>query len=49
MEHCAKSLAGYKRPKYVEFRKAIPRNLSGKILKKDLREPFWKGKDRRVN
>lgn len=49
MEHCSKSLAGYKLPKYVEFIDSIPRNLSGKVLKKDLREPYWKGKDRKIN
>jgi long-chain acyl-CoA synthetase len=27
----------------------LPRNPSGKILKKDLREPFWAGRERRVN
>ena len=27
----------------------LPRNPSGKILKKDLREPFWAGRERRIN
>jgi acyl-CoA synthetase (AMP-forming)/AMP-acid ligase II len=42
-------LAGYKLPKSVEFVGALPRNASGKILRKDLREPFWKSYDRKVN
>jgi fatty-acyl-CoA synthase/long-chain acyl-CoA synthetase len=41
-------LAGYKLPRSVSFVDEIPRNASGKILKKALREPFWKGQERRV-
>lgn len=41
-------LAGYKLPRSVSFVDEIPRNASGKILKKVLREPFWQGADRRV-
>ncbi|QQN66261.1 fatty acid--CoA ligase [Bradyrhizobium diazoefficiens] len=42
-------IAGYKTPKSVEFLPALPRNPSGKILRRQLREPYWTGKDRRVN
>jgi long-chain acyl-CoA synthetase len=42
-------LAGYKTPKTVDFIPALPRNASGKILRRELREPFWAGKERRVN
>ena len=42
-------IAGYKTPKSVEFLPALPRNPSGKILRRQLREPYWAGKDRRVN
>ena len=42
-------LAGFKTPKTVVWIAALPRNPSGKILKKDLREPYWKGHTRRVN
>jgi acyl-CoA synthetase (AMP-forming)/AMP-acid ligase II len=41
-------IAGYKAPKSVDFIDALPRNPSGKILRKDLREPYWKGYTRRV-
>jgi len=41
-------IAGYKCPKSVEFVEELPRNPSGKLLKKELREPYWKGVDRRV-
>jgi len=41
-------LAGYKIPRSVTFADEIPRNASGKILKKLLREPFWQGRTTRV-
>ncbi|HXX47248.1 MAG TPA: AMP-binding protein [Myxococcota bacterium] len=41
-------LAGYKIPRSVTFADEIPRNASGKILKKVLREPFWQGRSTRV-
>ncbi len=41
-------IAGYKCPKSVDFVDALPRNPSGKILRKDLREPYWAGQERRV-
>jgi long-chain acyl-CoA synthetase len=48
--HTRDSIAGYKVPKSVQFR-AEPLPLSGamKVLKKDLRAPFWEGRDRKVN
>lgn len=42
-------LGGFKVPKTIDFADALPRNPSGKILKKDLREPYWRGVSRRVN
>ena len=42
-------IAGYKVPKSVDFIDVLPRNPSGKILKKDLREPYWAGRARKVN
>ena len=41
-------LAGYKLPKSVDFATSLPRNPSGKLLKRELREPYWKGVERRV-
>jgi long-chain acyl-CoA synthetase len=49
IEHCKKNLASYKKPKSVEFVDALPRNVMGKVLKKELREKYWKGYDRRVH
>ena len=42
------SLAGYKLPKSVDVTDALPRNPSGKLLKRELREPYWAGVERRV-
>ncbi len=42
-------LAGFKTPKSVDFVTELPRNPTGKILKKDLRAPFWEGRERSVN
>lgn len=42
-------LAGFKIPKSIEFVDVLPRNPSGKILKRLLRERYWKGYERRVN
>ncbi|HTW35483.1 MAG TPA: fatty acid--CoA ligase [Rhizomicrobium sp.] len=42
-------IAAYKSPKSVEFIEALPRNPSGKILRRELREPYWAGRERRVN
>ena len=40
MTYCNEKLAGYKRPKRIEFIDQIPRNPSGKILKRVLREKY---------
>jgi long-chain acyl-CoA synthetase len=41
-------VAGYKVPKKVEFHAELPREDSGKIFKRKLREPYWAGLDRRI-
>ena len=41
-------LAGFKMPKSVDFTDVLPRNPSGKLLKRALREPYWEGVQRRI-
>jgi len=50
IDHCREWIAGYKLPKSIEFR-TEPLPLSGamKVLKKDLRAPYWEGRERKVN
>jgi acyl-CoA synthetase (AMP-forming)/AMP-acid ligase II len=43
---CRERLASYKCPKSVDVRKELPRNPTGKILKKDLRKEYSEGGDR---
>ena len=42
-------IAHYKCPKSIDFLAALPRNPSGKLLKYQLRKPYWEGLERRVN
>ena len=42
-------IAGFKTPRSVDFVEALPRNPSGKLLKREIRAPFWAGRDRQVN
>ena len=41
-------IASYKCPKSINFINELPRNPSGKVLRRELRAPFWEGKDREV-
>jgi long-chain acyl-CoA synthetase len=49
VEFCRAQLAHYKCPTSVDWMDAIPRNPSGKILKTELRKPYWAGRDRLVS
>ena len=41
-------LAGYKVPKSVHFIDEVPKSPVGKLLRRAVRDPFWKGRDRRI-
>ena len=47
-DHVAARLAGYKTPRVVEFSESLPREDSGKIFKRRLREPYWRGRERAI-
>jgi long-chain acyl-CoA synthetase len=49
IDHCRTQLAKYKCPTSVDWIDSLPRNPSGKILKKDLRAPYWEGRERYVS
>jgi len=46
--HVREFMAGYKVPKVVDIRKDLPREDSGKIFKRKLREPYWQEKGRSI-
>lgn len=47
-EHCKALIAGYKAPRSCEFVDALPMAPTGKVLKRELRKPYWEGADRQV-
>jgi long-chain acyl-CoA synthetase len=46
--HCRALIAGYKCPKSVELRATMPLSAAGKVVKTQLREPYWQGRSRHV-
>ncbi len=48
IDFCRGKLGGFERPRSVDFVGALPRNPTGKVLKRVLREPYWAGHTRRV-
>jgi acyl-CoA synthetase (AMP-forming)/AMP-acid ligase II len=49
IEHCRSLIASYKKPTGVTFVASLPKQENGKVDKLTLREPFWAGRERRVN
>ncbi|MBX9787646.1 MAG: long-chain-fatty-acid--CoA ligase [Pirellulales bacterium] len=50
MHHCHALVANYKCPKSISFSSAeLPKSPVGKILKRELRKPFWEGRERNIN
>jgi long-chain acyl-CoA synthetase len=45
---CQDNLAGYKRPKSIDFVPELPRDPNGKLYKRKLRDPYWAGRDARI-
>ena len=45
---CRERLAHYKCPRSVDIMAELPRNPTGKLLKKDLRKPHWENRDRAI-
>ena len=48
IEFCRDKIAGYKIPRQMTIIDELPRNPTGKVLKKVLREPYWEGKERNI-
>ncbi len=49
INHCKKTLAGYKCPKAVSFWDDLPKSIIGKIMKKEIKQKFWEGKARMIS
>jgi len=48
IDWCRGRIADYKRPRSVDFVPELPRDLAGKLLKRQIREPYWAGTGRRI-
>lgn len=48
LAHCRQWLAGYKKPQSVDLLDDLPKSPNGKILKRELRKPYWEGRQRRI-
>jgi acyl-CoA synthetase (AMP-forming)/AMP-acid ligase II len=49
INHVRAKIAGYKVPKTIDFTDVLPRNPTGKLLKRELRKPYWEGHERQIN
>jgi fatty-acyl-CoA synthase len=49
VDHCRRHLAGFKIPREFIMRESLPKGGTGKILKSELREPLWAGREKRVS
>jgi acyl-coenzyme A synthetase/AMP-(fatty) acid ligase len=49
IEYTRSKIASYKKPKSIDFVEALPRLFNGKIDKKALRAPYWRGSERQVS
>lgn len=46
---CGERLAGFKRPRHIEFVTELPKNPNGKLMRKAVQAPYWANRDRKVN
>ena len=49
IDYCKDRLADFKKPRSVDFVAELPKNSNGKLSRKDVRERYWQGRDRKVN
>ena len=48
LAHCKSSLSSFKVPKKIDFRSELPLSSFGKILRRDVRKPYWDGHEIKV-
>lgn len=49
IEHCKQRLASFKKPRSVDFVSELPKNPYGKVIRRKIKEEYWKGLDRFVH
>lgn len=49
IDFCRQSLAGYKCPKRIDFTDALPKSAVGKLLRRAVKERYWRGRDRMIS
>jgi long-chain acyl-CoA synthetase len=45
---CGERMAGYKKPRSVDFVEELPRDAAGKLLKRQIRDRYWAGAGRKI-
>ena len=48
MTYCGGHLAGFKKPRSVDFVAELPKNPNGKIVRRLVRDAYWKNADRKI-
>lgn len=48
IEFCKDRLASYKKPRSIEFLESLPKNPTGKVVRRVLRDPYWQGRERKI-
>jgi len=48
IDYCRENMASYKKPRTIEFKKTLPKSPTGKILKRMIREEYWKKQERKI-
>lgn len=48
IDYCKNCLASYKKPRSIEFMDSFPKSTAGKVLKRELRQKYWEGKERKI-
>ncbi len=49
IDYCKQHMTSYKKPQSIEFMPELPKSAVGKILKREMKEKYWQGYDRRVH
>jgi acyl-CoA synthetase (AMP-forming)/AMP-acid ligase II len=48
IEHCSQTLAGFKKPRAVDFVSELPKNPNGKVVRRLIRDAYWQNSERRI-